>query len=905
MGLGNQQQFGQDLLTALNNHQSLTLLQKIFIFVMVAIPGPVEWKLAFFSVVYSVTSILPFPLLVLAVALPVIGFFVIKKLLLIRYYESLEYTYLLIKPPHDSTQSTFSTAELFTVIHSLGRQLSFREKFLGWKKLISCELISTKEEGIRYILRVPKEDSEIIRKSLYAYLPEIVIEEVQDYLPADINNLSKKNWGFTTFKLSGHFLLPLQSQTALSEHDPMSFITAHMTNLKDGELVSLQLVLTPITNQAHKRISKKIRKIDSLLHSGFDISEKLEKKSPLLTTFKYLFTISKVLFLVAFAILLLPFAVLFVLLSVIMRGKIPFVGNKKKSGWELSEKQRYLQEIVGEKIGEELFEGTVRVLAIQKDSRDVNRRINGVSSALSVFNNGGYQSFSPKQPIPFFEKLSYLQVKRRLLSFTSNPILSVTEASSLYHLPFSTTTKTEDLVSSRSKTLPTPLALKQAGTELDVVFARNTYGGKEVPIGLTLEERRRHSYILGATGTGKSTLLLSMINEDLKNGKGLAIVDPHGDLAESVLACIPEDRVCDVMYFNPDDLDYPIGLNLLELTPGLDENDALREKEFVTESVVSLFRKVFSDNLNTNPHRIEYILRNTIYTAFTVPNPTIFTVYDLLNDQDFRNSVTKNLADERLVKFWKNEFGKSGNWQKVKMISPVTSRIGRFLFSPSARKILEQPKSTINFDEILNEGKILVCDLSKGKIGEDTSQVLGITILNKIQLAALKRARMPQDARKDFFLYVDEFQNFATTSFIGMLSEARKYRLDITMAEQSTSQQTRDLVNVILANVGTTIMFRSANPEDEEAILPQFYPHVEKGEIANLPAFHFFMKSGALNPDRPFSGETIPIDVSSGKDLISRMIEASRNKYGVLSPKEEEVTKPLPGKGKVSKTLPS
>lgn len=890
VGPESHQKFAHDLLDALQGHHPLTLLQEVFIFVVAIIPLPFDWKLYGFSTYSDLNISLPILLATLIVLYLV--FVIVRNILLVRYYKSLPYTLFLVKPPRNNNQSTFQTTELFTVIHSLGRQVTFKDRVLGRKKLISCELVSTKEDGIRYMLRIPTADAEIVRKSLYAYIPDVVIEKVSDYLPDRLEDLPKNKFRSVTFKLSGHFLMPLQSQTALSQHDPMAFITSHMTKLADGDLISLQVVLTPITKQFHKSLVRKTRKLDGLVHNGFDITKELNGRG--FDIVRTIFKLLKYTFLITVFLILWPFTIVAFLFS---GGRFPlaFFGSRRKQNGELSSKQVYLQEAVGQKIGEELFEVTVRLTLIQKDSFYMKTRLGGIVSALSVFNNGGYQSFLVKRTLPLLDWLSFLQMKHRLLSLIENPVLSVTEVSSLYHLPFSDTTKTEDLVNNKSKILPAPLSLKRAENSLDVIFAKNSYAGKEVPVGLTLEERRRHAYVLGATGTGKSTLLLSMINDDLKNGKGLAVIDPHGDLAESVLACVPEDRADDLIYFNPNDLEHPIGLNLLELTPGLDENDTLREKEFVTESVVSLFRKVFSDNLTGNPHRIEYILRNTIYTAFHVEKPTIFTVYDLLNDPDFRRNATKNLTDERLVKFWKNEFGKSGDWQKVKMISPVTARIGRFLFSPSAKRILDQPKSTIKFDEILDQGKILVCNLSKGKIGEDTAQVLGITILNKLQLASLKRARIQQENRRDFFLYVDEFQHFATNSFIGMLSEARKYRLDIVMAEQSTSQQSSDLVNVILANVGTTIMFRSANPQDEKAILPQFYPQLEKGEIANLPAFHFYMKAGALNPQDPFSGETMPVDVSNSKDTIARMTKASQDHYTIPNEedlKEKKIVKP-------------
>jgi len=376
--------------------------------------------------------------------------------------------------------------------------------------------------------------------------------------------------------------------------------------------------------------------------------------------------------------------------------------------------------------------------------------------------------------------------------------------------------------------------------------------------------------------------MFSMAKRDIEEGRGIGFIDPHGDVAEDLVASVLESRKDDLIYVNPIDLKFPIGINLLELTKGLDEDDAELEKEVVAEGVISLFRKVFFKDETTSAHRIEYILRNTIYTAFTVENCTIFTISKILTNPAFRKQVVSGLKDEELVDFWKYEFGKAGNFQIVKMTQGVTAKVGRFMRSPTAKRILEQPKSTINFDEIINGGKILICNFSKGKIGEDTSEVLGILILTKIQLAVLRRARKAAEERKPFYLYIDEFQNFATPSFIQMLSEARKFKLNLIMAEQSTSQQKdKNLVNVVLANVGTIVTFRSANPEDERLMLPQFTPYVESGEISNLPSFHFYAKINALKPEEPFSGETIFIPVEKNPEKMEELTEASRKNWAI------------------------
>ena len=548
--------------------------------------------------------------------------------------------------------------------------------------------------------------------------------------------------------------------------------------------------------------------------------------------------------------------------------------------------------LINEKVGQPLFETSIRLLLVSDREENISERVSSISSSFSSFSSSEYQSITSKKHLGLgvMDKLIFFSFKNRM-TLLNKSYLSVSEISSLFHFPFANTVSTEDLVKTHSKDLPAPLSLKTK--DFDISFAKNSYAGEEVAVGLSENERQKHVYIIGATGTGKTTLILSMAKDDIEKDKGLCIIDPHGDLAESVLSLIPKNREKDLIYFNPDDLKYPIGLNLLELTPNEDEDEILREKEFITESVISLFRKIFSDVWSAHAHRLEYILRNTIQTALCLKDPNIFTVYNLLTDPVFKDEALKQITDENLKNFWKNEFNKAGDYQKVKMIGPITARIGRFLFSPTAKRIMEQTKSTINFEDIMDSGKILICNLSKGKIGEDNSEVLGIMILTKIQLASLKRARMTQENRKPFYLYVDEFQNFATPSFIQMLSESRKYKVFLTMAEQSTSQQKdKNIVNVILANVGTVISFRSANPDDEKLILPQFSPYIQAGEISNLPLYKFYMKISAITPDEPFSAVTIPVDIKVNSQKINELINLSRSTYAKLyvKPKVETET---------------
>jgi len=471
---------------------------------------------------------------------------------------------------------------------------------------------------------------------------------------------------------------------------------------------------------------------------------------------------------------------------------------------------------------------------------------------------------------------------------TLNPnYFSANELAGLYHFPHSISGKTDNVVKSLSKTLAAPLSLKD-GRALDVMVGLNNHHGISTPIGLTSSERERHMYVIGGTGNGKTTLLKYQIVQDILQGKGLSIVDPHGDLAEEILGYIPEDRINDVIYINPDDLSHPVGINLLELPKGLSGDDLLREKDLVTESTVSVLRKIFSED-DSGGHRIEYVLRNTIQTALTMESANMFTIFRLLNDAKYRKGVVNRLEDEDLKIFWKNELGKAGEMQRVKMAAGITAKIGRFLFSASARRMLEQDVSTVNFDTAMDEKKIIICNFSKGLLGEDTSMLFGVTILAKLQLAALRRARVQQTDRSPYFLYVDEFQNFATMSFVQMLSEARKYKLFLVMAEQSTQQQAdQRLVDIVLANVGTVIAFRTGSPADERLILPLFKPYVSEGELSHLPAYTFYCRISAIEAQEPMSGETVLIESKPDLNRAKTVKEVSRSTYGFIKPIEPE-----------------
>jgi hypothetical protein len=805
-----------------------------------------------------------FGFLFLAVFLAAITLRLLDFLRLLRQ----KYVFLELTPPANHAKTPEAARQLFSVLHGLEAGRSAKDKLLRRKVVFSLEIVSTKEQGIRYIARVAQNEAPVFEKTVTSYMPEVKVQRLDEFLP---EGMAYRRVRVLEAKQTGHFAYPLHAQDASGQHDPMSYLTGAMTKLASGELMAMQLVVTPTTVPEARSISKR------LLHNEELLQELGKQRS-------------------VFGKIFEPInAVLFSLIDGIGEVSGGSSGRshhpeqvhavhkqqaamKIKPARTLSVFEQQLAESVHDKLSQPLFQASIRAVVATDSKQEAKQRAKGFKDWLAPFSVPGYQSLRTRRDIPAQLKGRYrlFLFQRRLPPlFTRNTCLFATsELADLYHFPHLPAAQAENMAKSFSKTLPAPVSLKN-NPDLDVVLGQNHHHGTITNIGLTVAERERHVYIIGGTGNGKTTMLQYAAVQDIKNGKGLAVIDPHGDLAETLLRHIPEERVNDVVHFNPDDLTHPIGLNMLGLTPGLTGDELLREKDLVTESVISIFRKIFSED-DTGGHRIEYVLRNTIQTALTVQNATLFTVYDLLNDPKYRKKIVQTLENRELKNFWKYELGKAGGFQQVKMAAGITAKIGRFLFSASAKRILEQPKSTINFDEIL-DGKILICNFSKGLLGEDTSSLFGIAVLAKIQMAALRRARLKQADRKPFYLYVDEFQNFATPSFVQMLSEARKYKLSLTMAEQSTSQQDdQNMINVILANVGTILCFRSGNPADEKLMLPLFSPSIEEGEITNLPSFNFYMRISATKPQEPFSGETILLENNGDDKDAERAIEFSR-----------------------------
>lgn len=400
-------------------------------------------------------------------------------------------------------------------------------------------------------------------------------------------------------------------------------------------------------------------------------------------------------------------------------------------------------------------------------------------------------------------------------------------------------------------------------------FATTEFKNKEQIFGISTPDRRKHVYIIGKTGAGKSTLIANMAVDDIRRGRGIGVIDPHGDLTEAIMDYIPKRRVNDVVYLEPFDQDRPFHLNILEV-----KNK--EQKHLVISGIVSIFYKIYGTSWGP---RLEYILRNVISTLLEVPGATLADALRIMSDQSYRNRQLEKVKDPVVLSFWKNEFDKMTDKLRVEAISPIQNKVGQFVTSPMIRNIIGHPTSTIDLAEIMDEGKILLLNLSQGKLGEDNAALLGAMFITRLQLAAMGRSFQKEEDRRDFFLYVDEFQNFATNSFIKILSEARKYRLSLTLANQYVDQLDKEVSAAIFGNVGTLMSF-VVGSRDAYLLSKEYGDIYSDKDLVSLGKFEAVMKLSVNGQtSAPFPARTLPPPTLKN-DNREKIIRLSKEKFG-------------------------
>lgn len=534
-------------------------------------------------------------------------------------------------------------------------------------------------------------------------------------------------------------------------------------------------------------------------------------------------------------------------------------------------------EKIDEKSSKSGFETAIRIVVNAKSKELAGLHLKNIKNSFNQFNSdlnafkgarilfkGGFMINSIYKFFPVFEPWFAKSVS----------ILSSEELATIFHFP-NKTVETPHIQWLKAKTGPVPAEVPQSG---GTFIGQGYYRGIKRPVYIGFEDRRRHSYIIGKTGVGKSVLLQDMAIQDIKAGHGVCVIDPHGDLIDEIVKYIPPDRAEDVIYFDPSDTDRPMGLNLLEA-------NTEEQKHFMTTAIINLMYKLYDpQRTGIIGPRFEHAVRNAMLTVMSEQGSTFVEVVRVLTDPKYVQELLPKVDDPIVRRYWTDQIAQTSDFHKSEVLDYIVSKFGRFVTNKTMRNIIGQSKSAFDFRKVMDEGKILLINLSKGKLGEENSSFLGLVLIPKILVAAMSRQEIPEPDRRDFFLYVDEFQNFATPDFATILSEARKYHLNLTVANQFIGQMDEEVKNAVFGNVGTLMSFR-VGVTDAAYLQREFQPVFSESDLINVERFHAYMKTIVDNePVPPFSVDMTKdikaLRSKANQKISQAVIQLSRLKYG-------------------------
>ncbi|HUC87347.1 MAG TPA: DUF87 domain-containing protein, partial [Candidatus Saccharimonadales bacterium] len=705
---------------------------------------------------------------------------------------------------------------------------------------ISFEIASIKNQ-IQFYVWTPRHLKDFVEGQIYAQYPSVRISEgVEDYTHPDLGTRQAYTTELVLDKIE---VLPIKTFQSF-EVDPLAGITAVLAKLEQpGEEMWVQILARPIDDDWQ---DKGLKYIDDV--KAGKRSQPFENQ-----VMGQLFS------------LLGHIGVNFIsgLLSPPGEAK---TADKEKKEEKLSTGQQTLVKAVEEKITKLGYHVKIRITYLGSDPTLARHRTQAIVGGFKQFNTTNLNGFKAMKVKEGSEGLDEYHAR---LFIDSGSLLNIEELASVYHLPHKSV-ETPSMVWTTVKTSEPPSNLpSEASTDPGEVslFAATNFRGVQIKFGIKRADRGRHLYIIGQTGTGKSKLLNLLALSDIYHNQGMAIVDPHGDFATDMLKYIPEHRLKDVIYFNPTDRDFPIAFNPLEVYDESFKND-------ISSEMVGVLKRMFD---SWGP-RLEYILRFTLLALLDYPDSTMLGITRMLTDKAFRKDVIKEIKDPVVKAFWVTEFASWNDKFANEAVAPVLNKVGAFTANPLIRNIIGQPKSRLDLRKIMDEGKILVVNLSRGQIGEDNAGVLGALMVTKIQLAAMSRANVPMEDRRPFYLYVDEFQNFATDSFATILSEARKYALNLTVANQYVSQMPEEVRSAVFGNVGSVISFR-VGVDDAPIIAKNFAPIFEPDDLVKLNNQHIFLNL-SIDGEKalPFSAKTLRMP-DPERDFTTELVNSSRQQY--------------------------
>ncbi len=745
---------------------------------------------------------------------------------------------LMLEIPRANDKKELAAEQLFASLHGILRDREELKNSGGVQEHLSFEIVSTGGQ-IRFYVWVPKILQSFVEGQIYAQYPTVQIYRMDDDY---VDTRDKYPVKYTAeLTLTENEALPIKTFDNF-EVDPLAGITGTLAKLNpdNSEELWIQILTRPIPDSWHKKTDRWIRKVKSGKRlfggsstSGIDWTWVAEA----------LFAFFR-----------------------------PPAGGSGSDApkVELSERAKTQIAKAEEKATKLGYEVKIRLSYLGQDQINAKLNMQALVGTFKQYNSTNLNGFRLTDGSFKDEALDNYRMRR----FTDHGfILNISELASVYHLPH-TSVETPNIVWATSKTAEPPAQLplvngEPAHDENISAFGLTNFRGINHQFGMYRRDRSRHVYIIGQTGAGKSGMLELFALSDVFYNQGYCIVDPHGDFATNNLRFVPESRINDVVYFNPADTEYPVAFNPLELS------DPAR-KPNVSSEVIGVLKRMFGDSWGP---RLEHILRYTLLALLDRPEATLLDISRMLTDKDFRKETLDYCRDVTVLQFWKHEFGQWNEKQVNESIAPVLNKVGAFTANPIIRNIIGQPKSSFDIRKIMDEGKILVVNLSKGLIGEDNAGILGAFIVTKVQLAAMSRSDIPDVAdRRPFYLYVDEFQNFATDSFAVILSEARKYGLNLTVANQYISQMTDSVRDAVFGNVGTTISFR-VSADDAPILSKQFEPTFEAQDLLQMNNRNFVI-SMIINGEKvpAFSATTLSLPTSP-QDNFDRIVEASRQGY--------------------------
>jgi hypothetical protein len=681
----------------------------------------------------------------------------------------------------------------------------FKSNFYG-QRHIALELVAV-NNVVHFFVAVPVALVSTVTKAVQTAYPGAQLEEVEDH------NIFNQE-GRLAATLGGEMVLRTESAYPIAtyaklERDPMEAILTAISALDKQDGVAVQIMLRPAnSNWARRSVTvadaKRKGKQPGIGFSALDLA-KAALKAP----------------------------------DARRQEEQAKYGNLQQvSNLELSE-----VEAIEEKTKHPAFEVLIRVIVSTGSVARSQQLLRDIATAFALFETPGMNGFK-FLPALDVQGLVTAFIFRFFPPELKSNVLNSVELATLFHLPDSQFTPASSVERQQSKQVDGPVQLPARG----LLFGHNEFRGVKKEIRLSPEDRRRHTYILGQTGTGKSTMLENLAVQDMLAGNGFAFIDPHGDSAEKLLSMVPKERAEDIVYFNPADTQYPLGLNLFEFTDP-------SQKDFLVQETINMLYKLYDPgHTGIIGPRYEHWYRNAALTLMADPNgATFIEIPKVFTDTDYLKTKFKHLKDPTVIDFWTKEMGQTSDYHKSEMLGWFVSKFGAFQNNEIMRNIIGQTKSAFNLREIMDHKKILIVNLSKGRVGELNSQLLGMIFVIKFQAAAMSRADMPEAERSDFALYVDEFQNFSTDSFASILSEARKYRLNLIVANQFVGQLTDEIREAVFGNIGTIVAHRMG-PEDAEFMVKQFAPVFDVSDLVNIPNYHAVMRLmiGGL-PSQPFT----------------------------------------------------